>query len=573
MFMNQLVTKMFVFFSGILLLGGAVIGLTIYHSSTKLVEDSMGLQAKAVAERAKTLISIDAYAKLGPDSGETDYYKQLREQLNEVRTANGLKYLYTLGYSEQEGYYYIVDGAPQDVAEDDFSPIGTKEDNPYKGMMRAFTEGTAQIGDLTNDDYGATISAYVPIVTEDGALIGVMGADLDATAIYELMKSSRTNMIWISLAILLASMLLIYALARYLTNPLKKLKAQVAKVGEGDLTLADALGIERRDEIGQLADAFKQLVFDTRTVIQGISDSSSKLLATAEGVSLHAGETAEASTLISGSIREASRGASEQVLRSTEVSSAMEEVTTSMQHIAQAASIVADVSQQTTNNASGGTASITAAVERMEAIHASSGKAANVAHALEGYSEQIGGIVSMMAGIATQTNLLALNAGIEAARAGENGRGFAVVAGEVRKLAHQSEESSKRVAELIEAIVRQTAELSVTMTASMQDIQAGMETVKQAGDSFLVIRSGLETINERLHDVSAASEQLSAGSEEVSASVEDMENISRQFADRFKEIAGSSDAQLQAMQEVSTSSESIRLMSQQLKTLISRFKV
>ncbi|MFF2091683.1 methyl-accepting chemotaxis protein [Paenibacillus sp. NPDC058174] len=571
--MNHLVAKMFVFFSGILLLGGAVLGLTIYHSSTKLVEDSMGLQAKAVAERALTLISTDAYTELGPDSGETAYYNQLRQQLNDVRAANGLKYLYTLGYSEQEGYFYVVDGAPPDVAEDDFSPIGTTEENPYQGMIRAFAEGKAQIGDLTNDDYGATISAYVPIVAGDGALIGVIGADLDATAIYDLIKSSRTNMIWISLAILLASMLLIYALARYLTNPLKKLKAQVARVGDGDLTLVNMPDVKRRDEIGQLAGAFQQLVFDTRTVIQGISDSSSKLLATAEGVSLHAGETAGASTAISSSIQEASRGAAGQVLRSTEVASAMEEITSSMQHIAQSAAVVADVSQQTTNNASEGTSSITAAVERMESIYTSSGKAAGVAHALEGYSEQIGGIVSMMSGIATQTNLLALNAGIEAARAGEHGRGFAIVAEEVRKLAYQSEQSSKQVAELIEAVVRQTAELSITMKASTQDIQAGMETVKQAGDSFLIIRSGLETINERLHDVSAASEQLSAGSEEVSASVEDMENISRQFADRFKEIAASSNAQLQAMQEVSASSESIRLMSQQLKTLIGRFKV
>ena len=59
-------------------------------------------------------------------------------------------------------------------------------------------------------------------------------------------------------------------------------------------------------------------------------------------------------------------------------------------------------------------------------------------------SEQIGGIVDTITGIADQTNLLALNAAIEAARAGEQGRGFAVVAEEVRKLAEESQAAAPR---------------------------------------------------------------------------------------------------------------------------------
>ena len=91
-----------------------------------------------------------------------------------------------------------------------------------------------------------------------------------------------------------------------------------------------------------------------------------------------------------------------------------------------------------------------------EAVSRASDMTGDVA-ALGDASTSIGDVIKVITSIADQTNLLALNATIEAARAGEIGKGFAVVAGEVKELARETAEATKRVSEQIAAL-QSTAE-------------------------------------------------------------------------------------------------------------------
>jgi methyl-accepting chemotaxis protein len=98
---------------------------------------------------------------------------------------------------------------------------------------------------------------------------------------------------------------------------------------------------------------------------------------------------------------------------------------------------------------------VTAAAGRTAEMAASAVGAAEAAHRAMDETRAgalaIGDIAGAIADIAARTNLLALNAAIEAARAGDAGRGFAVVAAEVKALAGQTADATRRIGTQSEA--------------------------------------------------------------------------------------------------------------------------
>ncbi len=573
--LNSLLARMIVFFSSLIVIGIAIVGITVYQSSNSLVIQSIGKQAEQVALRASALIDPAQYAAIpAKEGGETAYYTELRQQLNKLREDNGFRYIYTLNRVEQNGkeqYVYIVDGAPQDVAEDDFSPLGTVEDEVYPAMKQVIDTGKPAVGDLSQDQYGAIITSFVPIKNAAGQTIGVLGADLDATDIYKLMQQSKQMTIIVSVVILLVSIVLVYLLARYLIRPLKRLTRDVHRVNEGDLTVQ--IASTGKDEIGQLSAAFGRLVTDTHGVILGIRDSAHDLQQAAVGLSEQSHVTATTSRTIAGHIHETAADTQTQAAHAIEMQHGMNEVSAGMQRIAEAVTIVSDRSGDTLEQSVQGKQSIGQAVSQMEAITQSSDRMATATGQLQQHSDRIEDILQLINDIAGQTHLLALNASIEAARAGEHGRGFSVVADEVQKLAGQSQSSAAVVAEIVTAMQREISGLHHHMEINRTEAHAGMQVVQHAGQSFEHIHDRLSEVATQLHHVSESSAEISAISQQMLASVDEMEGITRQSAHRFEQVTEGAEEQQAAMEHVNSSANHLAELSERLNGLIGRFKV
>ncbi len=134
----------------------------------------------------------------------------------------------------------------------------------------------------------------------------------------------------------------------------------------------------------------------------------------------------------------------------------------------------------------------------MQAVRDSSAQTSEAIRSLGEKSDQIGGIVETITGIAAQTNLLALNAAIDAARAGEHRRGFAVVAEEVRHLAEESQQAAATIAEPIEQIQQETAR-------AVQVVEVGAE------------------------QTSASTQQIAASARQLATTTEELEKLVGQF--------------------------------------------
>ena len=303
-------------------------------------------------------------------------------------------------------------------------------------------------------------------------------------------------------------------LLRSKLQPLSDLVRQAEALGAGDLSAR--LNVSSHDEIGQLARSFNQMGEALSTMVSHIRKAAEEVNSRAQALSGLSGGAYDGMEQQSGEI--------------TSMAGAVEEFSATSLNIADNMSSTERLAQDNAQQTRIGRSAMQEASTSLEHIAGSLSSTAKVIDTLGQRSQEIGSIVGTITSIAEQTNLLALNAAIEAARAGEAGRGFAVVADEVRALAHRTAQSTQEIEKMVAGIQNGTGEAVQSMQQSNQRTQNTLEMARAAGVALEQITQSISLINERNLVIASASEEQAQVSREVDRNLVNIRDLATQSA-------------------------------------------
>ncbi|MDH4274460.1 MAG: methyl-accepting chemotaxis protein, partial [Gammaproteobacteria bacterium] len=288
---------------------------------------------------------------------------------------------------------------------------------------------------------------------------------------------------------------------------------QSIATGEGDLTQRLPAG---RDELGRMAQGFNQFAAKIHEVISHSVNALNQVNDKVQRLKILSEQT--------------SRGADQQQNDTQQAASSVTQITASVQEVARNTAAAAKKADDVNNEAGNGRRVVAQTIDAMDSLASEVASATQVIHRLQDHSQGIGEIVDIIKKIAEQTNLLALNAAIEAARAGEQGRGFAVVADEVRTLAARTQESTKRIEEMIITLQNGAQEAVSAMDRGHLLAKQGLEQAAGAGTSLEQVTQAVGAMTEMNTHIATATEQQSATVEQLSKAIGAIHHVAEENA-------------------------------------------
>ncbi|NJC82491.1 methyl-accepting chemotaxis protein [Planosporangium mesophilum] len=410
----------------------------------------------------------------------------------------------------------------------EWQAVFATDDKIVTALKKNTPAGTAEAVAILNGDSN---DLFGKLVTSTDKLVASVNKDR-AAANKDAENTARTVLVLTIVAaavgLVLGGVVALWTY-RLIVSPVRRVRDVLGKMADGDL--GEAVTIDSRDEVGEMAAALERMRMSMRDTVSRIVDTSGALSTNSQHLNEVSGSMAASAQQMSAQANVVAETAEEVSRNVQTVASGSEEMGSSIGEISHNANEAVKVAAQAVHVAANTT-------ETMSKLGES--------------SAQIADVVKVITSIAEQTNLLALNATIEAARAGESGKGFAVVASEVKDLAQE------------------TARATEDISRRVQTIQGDTAGAVEAIDEISAI---IGRINDYQLTIASAVEQQSATTGEITRSVAEAATGSSEIASNIAGVAAAAATTTEGVTESQRAAEELARMSSDLQDVVGRFRV
>lgn len=287
----------------------------------------------------------------------------------------------------------------------------------------------------------------------------------------------------------------------------KALERSIQVIAGGSSALPEWIAT---DELGDLAFGLGAVYQKLEGVASTLQSSARRLTESGEELFQSGQRQSETVTRQAAALQQASVSAAE-ILQTSQVAAKRSDEVLALAE-------EADVVRRT------GEAAIDESVGGLEDIQREVGEVAERIRQLGAGARQVAGITETVKDLADQSNMLALNAAIEATRSGEHGKGFAVVAREMRTLADQSLDATKRVGRILDDISQAIGGTVALSERGQQRVEAGLVQVRTSGERLRQLAEIVSRNVEAVRQISVSVSRQNAG---VTQLVETVGELSR----------------------------------------------
>lgn len=157
----------------------------------------------------------------------SERYQTLQTTLNQIRSLNSTRYLYTAKRNSEGKLIYLVDGLDLDTS--DFAYPGTYiEDEMIPYINSALSGKTIYSQEIIDTTWGHIFTACYPVKATDGSneIIGALCIEMDMESAYTFLSKSSRNSLQIAIAAAIVALLLLVCVYHILQNQRAKDREQ-----------------------------------------------------------------------------------------------------------------------------------------------------------------------------------------------------------------------------------------------------------------------------------------------------------------------------------------------------------